>query len=151
MDIPLLSSHLKISSIPSLPSLSARSSNILKLALVITSLFLTGFYLFSGSSDGAHRDYKQIYHGAISGKKAAFIDPILTSEIDGPFDNSTLAQLCASRKWSPGLIFMCEAPQGGVANVRNVFLNCVRYAIEAGGSYLPLQYPLTLPFPKYLN
>ncbi|KAH9207081.1 hypothetical protein DL95DRAFT_314324, partial [Leptodontidium sp. 2 PMI_412] len=83
-----------------------------------------------------HRDYKIIYQTAIKGKKALFVQSLLAdeNEIDGPFNNSTLIELCKTRDWTPGLIFKCEAPEGGIGNVRNVFLNCVRYAIEAGAT-----------------
>lgn len=66
--------------------------------------------------------------------KGVFIRAFLDIEIDGPWDSKPIQKLCARTKWEEGLTFVCEAPQGGVGNVRNVFLNCVRYAIQAGGS-----------------
>ncbi len=73
--------------------------------------------------------FQQVYYG----KKAAFVETAINTEIDGPFDRRPLASLCQKAKWTDNLIFSCGAPQGGIGNVRNVFLNCVRYAIEAGG------------------
>ncbi|PVH79122.1 hypothetical protein DL98DRAFT_371109, partial [Cadophora sp. DSE1049] len=116
--------------------LSTQASTAIKLSIALLSLAITAFYLFSGSADIAHRDYKAIYQTAVKGKKALFVESLLTdeNEIDGPFNNSTLVELCRTRDWTPGLIFKCEAPEGGIGNVRNVFLNCVRYAIEAGAT-----------------
>lgn len=65
--------------------------------------------------------------------KEIYIQDFLATEIDGPFDNTALKKMCADKSWTPGLTIKCEAPAGGIGNVRNVFLNCIRYAIEAGG------------------
>lgn len=112
--------------------ISPRAWYVGKLTLVLFSIFITAYYLFSSSSL-AETDYKGLYKVAVNGKKALFVESVLDSEIDGPFDNKTLIALCESTTWTPGLIFRCEAPQGGVANVRNIVLNCVRYTILAGG------------------
>lgn len=121
--------------------LSPKQSNILKLSIVLFSLTLTAFYLFSGHAETRTRHgYTNLIQTAVKGKKAVFVESLLQNEIDGPFDNRTLIELCRTREWTPGLIFKCEAPQGGIGNVRNVFLNCLRYTIEAGGSF-----PSSLP------
>lgn len=65
--------------------------------------------------------------------KEQFIQAVLDNEIDGDFDPKAMRRVCASKKWNDDLIFVCGAPQGGLGNIRNVFLTCVRYAIEAGG------------------
>jgi len=65
--------------------------------------------------------------------KETFIQSVIDTDIDGPFNNTALSSLCSSKNWTPGLIVKCEAPAGGIGNVRNVLLNCIRYAIEAGG------------------
>lgn len=65
--------------------------------------------------------------------KATFIQAFLDHEIDGPFDPEPIQKVCASKKWNDNLTIVCGAPQGGIGNVRNVFLTCLRYAIEAGG------------------
>lgn len=122
--------------------LSPRTSFVLKVAIGSISLLLTALYLFTGSSNHTHPSLKSLSLPSLPGssssksKKALFIDTLLReeNEIDGPFDNKTMVELCGSRQWTEGLIFKCEPPEGGIGNVRNVFLNCVRYAIEAGGS-----------------
>jgi hypothetical protein len=111
-------------------SLSPRILHIVKLSLLVFCLIFTAYYTLSPSRNSG---YRSLYNVAVSGKKGAFIETASTTEIDGPFDNTTLVELCKSRTWTPGLIFKCESPAGGIANVRNIILNCVRYAIEAGG------------------
>lgn len=74
-----------------------------------------------------------------------FIEEAMETEIDGSFNNRTIVELCKTRQWTDGLIVKCDAPEGGVANVRNVVLNCVRYAIEAGGSF-PFPSPFLFSF-----
>ena len=73
--------------------------------------------------------------------KATFIQAFLDHEIDGPFDPAPIQKVCASKKWNDNLTIVCGAPQGGIGNVRNVFLTCLRYAIEAGG-WSPTTKPL---------
>ncbi|KAK6511453.1 hypothetical protein TWF481_000369 [Arthrobotrys musiformis] len=49
-----------------------------------------------------------------------------------------LRKLCSSTKWQPHVYFTCTHNLGGLMNVRNMVLNCVRYAIAAGASGLVL-------------
>ncbi|PBP27719.1 alternative oxidase [Diplocarpon rosae] len=114
------------------------SPTTIKLALISVSILLTALNLFA-SPTRLHAISSSL--PSIPGKRplsrqSQFVADVLhdDNEIDGRFDNRTLVQLCGSRKWIPGLIFRCEAPEGGVANVRNVILNCLRYAIEAGAT-----------------
>ncbi|KAI0997875.1 hypothetical protein K3495_g10315 [Podosphaera aphanis] len=51
-----------------------------------------------------------------------------------PVDSLALQDICSSTAWNESLIFTCNNNFGGVANVRNNILNCVRYTIAAGGS-----------------
>ncbi|KAG9237517.1 hypothetical protein BJ875DRAFT_149015 [Amylocarpus encephaloides] len=84
-------------------------------------------------------DIPDIELSAISGfskivPNEAFIQQWLASEIDGDLNLKPLGELCTRSNWTEGLIASCGSPQGGVGNVRNVFLNCVRFAIEAGAT-----------------
>lgn len=65
--------------------------------------------------------------------KTTFIQAFLDHEIDGPFNPVPIQKVCSAQKWNPDLTIICGAPQGGIGNVRNVFLTCIRYAMEAGG------------------
>ncbi|KAK6334851.1 hypothetical protein TWF718_010296 [Orbilia javanica] len=49
---------------------------------------------------------------------------------------TSLRQLCDSTKWQRHVYFTCTHNLGGLMNVRNMVLNCVRYAIAAGASGL---------------
>lgn len=68
--------------------------------------------------------------------KATFVKAILENEFDSEFDPAPIKKVCDRTQWHAGLIFTCTPPQGGIGNVRNVFLNCIRYAMEAGGMFL---------------
>lgn len=51
-----------------------------------------------------------------------------------PLDSSALKRVCAKTQWNQSVTFICDDSSGGVAEVRNSILNCVRYTIAAGGS-----------------
>ncbi|KAF7927974.1 hypothetical protein BELL_0715g00020 [Botrytis elliptica] len=108
--------------------LSQQSFQFFKFGLIFIVTIGFGFYLFSD------HDYHETLQIAVSGKKGIFVQKALRADIDGPFDDSTLVEVCDNTEWREGLIFQCEAPSGGVANIRNILLNCVRYAIEAGAT-----------------
>jgi hypothetical protein len=67
--------------------------------------------------------------------KEKFVQDFLDNEIDGPMDLRPLTEFCASRDYVPGLIFKCQPVAGGVGNVKNEMLNCLRFAFEAGGMF----------------
>jgi hypothetical protein len=96
--------------------------------LTITSVFYFTF-ISSHFSSSSYRTFAL----TTSGRKGAFVNSLSATDIDGPYDNSTLVELCRSRKWRKGLIFRCEAPSSGLVESRNVMLNCLRFGIEAGG------------------
>ncbi|QSZ34053.1 hypothetical protein DSL72_005633 [Monilinia vaccinii-corymbosi] len=98
-----------------------------KFILILIATIALACYLFS------HHDYRETFQVAVSGKKGVFIQKALRTDIAGPFDDSTLVEFCQSVEWREGLIIQCESPYGGVANIRNILLNCLRYAMEAGG------------------
>jgi hypothetical protein len=75
--------------------------------------------------------------GGATSEKEQFIEKIMSTEIDGPFNSAPLEELCAKTVWQEGLVMSCEATRGGgMGNIRNVFIDCVRFVIEAGGTYL---------------
>jgi hypothetical protein len=49
-----------------------------------------------------------------------------------------LENLCKETEWVPGLTFVCDNNSGGIGNIRNFILTCIRYAIDAGASELIL-------------
>ncbi|EKD20583.1 alternative oxidase [Drepanopeziza brunnea f. sp. 'multigermtubi' MB_m1] len=68
--------------------------------------------------------------------KSRYIQEAAEWEIDGPFNDSALRDLCSSKEWTPSLTFRCDDSFGGVGNLRNMILTCIRYAIEAGATGL---------------
>jgi hypothetical protein len=74
-------------------------------------------------------------------EKRLFVSDFLEYEIDGRFDGSGIAELCASKTWNPNLILSCDPPPGGLGLVKNAHLNCIRFAIEMGGSCQPSALP----------
>lgn len=61
------------------------------------------------------------------------------STADAPFISWPLARLCTeTTTWTPGLVFVCDNNSGGIGNIRNFILTCLRYAIEAGATGLTM-------------
>lgn len=56
----------------------------------------------------------------------------LQHEVGKPFDGAPIEKLCASRTWTPGLILSCDPPPGGIGEVKNAILTCIRFGIEMG-------------------
>ncbi|CAN8096332.1 unnamed protein product [Discula destructiva] len=60
-------------------------------------------------------------------------DAVDLSTADAPFISWPLARLCTeTTTWTPGLVFLCDNNSGGIGNIRNFILTCLRYAIAAG-------------------
>lgn len=69
-------------------------------------------------------------------EKKLFVSDLLENEVDGSFEGTELARLCATRRWRPedkALVLTCAPMPGGVGEVKNGHLNCIRFAIEIGG------------------
>lgn len=65
--------------------------------------------------------------------KEAFIASVMDNDINGQYDGKGMRDLCATRKWDYSIIVSCERLEGGIGNVKNIVLTCLRYAMEAGG------------------
>lgn len=50
----------------------------------------------------------------------------------GEYIGWPLGRVCAETKVTEGLYFECDNNSGGIGNIRNFILTCIRYAIEAG-------------------
>jgi hypothetical protein len=51
-----------------------------------------------------------------------------------PVKSQAIRDVCATTDWNSSLVFTCDNNHGGIGHVRNSILNCVRYAMAAGGS-----------------
>lgn len=53
-----------------------------------------------------------------------------------PFEPSGIRAVCDATQWTPGLVFTCDESVGGIGNIRNSILHCMRYTIEAGAAFV---------------
>jgi hypothetical protein len=109
-----------------------RNTLRMRLCIILSLGALTTFYLLSYQKDEVVRVLTQLQHTE-SGKEA-FVKTAIQTPIEEPLDNGSIRDLCGNKTWTDGLVFECDSPQGGVGNVENFFMNCVRFAIEAGGT-----------------
>jgi hypothetical protein len=72
-------------------------------------------------------------HTYILGPQAS-PDPSSDAFDFAPVESEAIKSICSDAQWNNTLVFTCESSVGGVGNIRNSILNCVRYAISAGGN-----------------
>jgi hypothetical protein len=114
----------------------AKNSLRTKFCVILSLSALIAFYLLSYQRDEVLRvlsQFKNTGAGTYTDKEY-FIKTVLETPIEDLFDPQPIRDLCNNTIWIGGLIFECDSPQGGVGNVENFFMNCVRFAIEAGGT-----------------
>ncbi|KAH8817512.1 hypothetical protein F5884DRAFT_251279 [Xylogone sp. PMI_703] len=70
--------------------------------------------------------------------KDEFVTAVLGDPIEGILDPVPIRRKCNETKFQEGLVWHCAAVNGGIGNVGNMWLNCVRYAMEAGATTLIL-------------
>ncbi|KAK3329046.1 hypothetical protein B0H66DRAFT_11538 [Apodospora peruviana] len=107
---------------------SSNVSQLLKYALPLLITVWTLKYLFSHEATYTVTDVTRKFKD----QKELFISDFLEHEIDGNIDGTGIAELCASKRWTPGLILTCDPAPGGIGMVKNAHLNCIRFAIEMG-------------------
>jgi hypothetical protein len=112
-------------------TISSRQDLLLKICFTASLLFLLAIFLVTNDPHLEHR--VRVLVLLEGSPKEVFIEQVLNSTIDGEYDGQALNELCSKTNWTEGLIFSCHGLEGGLGNVRNIFLNCIRYAIEAGG------------------
>lgn len=104
---------------------------IYKRAAYILFLFFTVFVLFQYWDANIFVTEQLDPRQRLS--KENFTEAILRNPIVGVFDPEPVRAKCDEIKYQEGLIWHCGVIVGGIGNVMNMFLNCARYAIEAGG------------------
>ncbi|KAL2069416.1 hypothetical protein VTL71DRAFT_14095 [Oculimacula yallundae] len=68
-----------------------------------------------------------------------FITQAMSSAIEDDFDHGYIADMCAAQEWDDTVVFECQNLIGGIGNLRQEILHCIRYAIDAGaGLILPV-------------
>lgn len=55
-------------------------------------------------------------------------------DFDGEYIGWPLERVCKESTVTPHLVYDCDNNSGGIGNIRNFILTCIRYAIEAGAS-----------------
>ncbi|RFU35264.1 hypothetical protein B7463_g1050, partial [Scytalidium lignicola] len=70
--------------------------------------------------------------------KDQFVSAILREPVEGLLDPGPIRKKCNETKFQEGLVWHCAAVNGGIGNVVNMWLNCVRYAMEAGATTMIL-------------
>jgi hypothetical protein len=119
------------------PTRTARKTAVLALAACLALLGAIGVAA-SYWHDSLSR------HGAFSPassldlSRGQFIDTILREPVEGHVDPAPIRKKCAATKFQEGLVWHCQELTGGIGNANSIFLNCVRYAIEAGATTLIL-------------
>lgn len=66
--------------------------------------------------------------------RETYVANYLDNDMSGPYDGTPLKEICRRAEWREGLIIKCGRINGGIGNVRNGILTCVRLAIAAGGN-----------------
>ncbi|KAF4614316.1 hypothetical protein G7Y89_g15421 [Cudoniella acicularis] len=55
-------------------------------------------------------------------------------DFNGDYVGWPLERVCHETTWTPGLIYACDNNSGGIGNIRNFILSCLRYGIETGAT-----------------
>ncbi|PMD14004.1 hypothetical protein NA56DRAFT_755186 [Hyaloscypha hepaticicola] len=61
-----------------------------------------------------------------------------TFDFNGKYIGWPLERVCNETEYQPGLVFHCDNNSGGIGNIRNFILTCIRYAIDAGATGIML-------------
>lgn len=96
-------------------------------------LVLSWIFVEFGGGGDSHNQYADLFR-QFRDQRAVFINDFLNHDVNGGFKGDGLADLCSTKKWTPGLLLTCDAIPGGVADVKNGVLTCLRIAIEMGGT-----------------
>ncbi|KAH8884524.1 hypothetical protein GQ53DRAFT_661656 [Thozetella sp. PMI_491] len=109
---------------------SSKGAFALKVAAPLLA-FIWSFLYFTRHTSPYHdvlRTFKD--------QKTVFVADFLENEIDGSFNGSGIARLCASKQWTPNLYLSCASAYGGISQVKNAHLTCFRVAIEMGAELI---------------
>ncbi|KAK0663932.1 hypothetical protein QBC41DRAFT_329015 [Cercophora samala] len=83
--------------------------------------------------------YESTYRSSTSPHQQPKPNSVDLSHPDSPFVGWPLQRVCGEQtSWKPGLVFICDNNSGGIGNIRNYILTCVRYGIEAGATGIVL-------------
>ncbi|KAK3996793.1 hypothetical protein QBC44DRAFT_316578 [Cladorrhinum sp. PSN332] len=106
---------------------NARLVQLAKFGLPIILVIWVLVYMTS-----SREAYTTIVKTHFKSEKDKFISDFLDNDVGGDFDGSGIAQVCAQKTWTPGLILSCVPVDGGFEKVKNAHLSCIRFAMEMG-------------------
>ncbi|KAI3401689.1 hypothetical protein diail_9353 [Diaporthe ilicicola] len=114
------------------------TSRLVRIAKYLVPALLL-LYLISDLKENEVRDrvrdrYAEVLR-SFKDEKKLFVSDLLENEVDGSFEGAELARLCATRRWYPedkAIVLTCAPMPGGVGEVKNGHLHCIRFAIEVG-------------------
>ncbi|CAK7270817.1 hypothetical protein SEPCBS57363_004299 [Sporothrix epigloea] len=92
------------------------------------------FVQFGGTGD-ARNQYTTLFR-KFRDQRTVFVSDFLNHDVNGPYNGDGLSDLCATKKWTPGLLLTCDAVPGSMTDVKNGILTCMRVAIEIGAEII---------------
>jgi hypothetical protein len=109
-----------------LPPRTHQRYAVLTAALLAVAV-LTAIWLWV-ASERLYKDHEVFSNLHFSGETAEVLDVF-----DFPaLDSGPIKSICGEVQWNESVVFTCDKSYGGIGNIRNSILNCVRYAISAG-------------------
>jgi hypothetical protein len=89
-----------------------------------------------------HINLAQISAALPLDQRTKFINVAEKTTLSEDFNTAAIEEVCASRSWPNDVVFQCDKIIGGIGNVRQEVLTCVRWAIEMGaGMIIPNVHP----------
>lgn len=115
-----------------LPLASAKGPRAWLIAITLVWFWLAIFYEYPNliPFDGAARI--QTLTTPLGGTASPKASPDVFT--DQRLGQEAINAVCNRTAWNESLVFTCNESYGGVGNIRNSILHCVRYAIQAGAS-----------------
>lgn len=108
------------------------SPRIIKIAAGVV-IALMGFYIIFFQGANISKAFRKAQGLSPEQVRAEWIQTAMDHPIDRVVSQGPIADLCESTTWKEGLVFNCTQVNGGFGNIRSNILNCLRYAIDAGG------------------
>lgn len=118
---------------------SAQTEKYVILFVVVTLClsFLYEFETLTGVTwNEAGRSVLQILPSSLRGSSASPPKEVKHDDLFNipPVDDESIKSVCRATQWNETLVFTCNESFGGIGNIRNSVLLCVRFAMQAGAA-----------------
>ncbi|EFX03309.1 hypothetical protein CMQ_3238 [Grosmannia clavigera kw1407] len=97
------------------------------LSFVVFAIVVPIFSLGSGQQAATRRARWRV-------GREAYIDAVVQNPVEGLLDPEPIRRQCGETSFQLGLVWHCDLATGGIATQTNIWLNCLRYALEAGAT-----------------